>query len=45
MESCIVFFVAHDIFGQSKKEGKDQESINQVPHLTKDTNGTVTASH
>ena len=22
---------------QSKKEGKDQETINQVPHLTQDT--------
>ena len=29
---------------QSKKGGKDQESINQVPHLTQDTNGKVTNS-
>ena len=29
---------------KSKKEGKDQESINQAPHLTKDTNGKVTTS-
>ena len=29
---------------QSKKDGKDQESINQVPHLTQDTNGKVTNS-
>ena len=28
---------------QSKKEGKDQESINQSPHLTQDTNGKVTS--
>ena len=27
---------------QSKKEGKDQERYNQVPHLTQDTNGKVT---
>ena len=39
-----MFFVVHDIFGQRKEEGKDQESINQAPHLTQDTNGTVTTS-
>ena len=27
-----------------EKEGKDQESINQVPHLTQDTNGKVSNS-
>ena len=27
---------------ESTKEGKDQESINQVSHLTQDTNGKVT---
>ena len=30
--------------GSSKKEDKDQESINQAPHLTQDTNGKVTTS-
>ena len=39
-----MLFVVHDTFSQSKKEGKDQESINQAPHLTQDTNGTVTTS-
>ena len=29
---------------KSKKEGKYQESINQAPHLTQDTNGKVTIS-
>ena len=29
---------------QSKKEGKDQESIHQAPHLTQNTNGKVTTS-
>ena len=29
---------------QSKKEGKDQESIQSTPHLTQDTNGKVTTS-
>ena len=29
---------------KSKKEGKDQESIHQAPHLTQDTNGKVTTS-
>ena len=29
---------------KSKKDGKDQESFNQVPHLTQDTNGKVTNS-
>ena len=29
---------------QSKKEGKDQESINQAPHLTQDINEKVTTS-
>ena len=28
----------------SKKEGKDQESNNQAPHLTHDTNGKETTS-
>ena len=29
---------------QSKKEGKDQESIHQAPHLIQDTNVKVTTS-
>ena len=29
---------------QSKEGRKDQESINQVPHLTQDTNGKMTNS-
>ena len=29
---------------ERKKDSKDQESINQAPHLTKDTNGKVTTS-
>ena len=29
---------------QSKKEGKDQETINQAPNLAQDTNGKVTTS-
>ena len=31
-------------FAQSKKGCKDQESYNQVPHPTQDTNGLVTKS-
>ena len=29
---------------KSKKEGKDQEQYDQVPHLNQDTNGKVTDS-
>ena len=29
---------------ESKKEGKDQESIQSIPHLTQDTNWKVTLS-
>ena len=29
---------------QSKEEGKDQKSINQAPHLTKEAYGKVTTS-
>ena len=29
---------------KSKKEGKDQERYNQVPHMTQDTKGKVTNS-
>ena len=32
-------------YRQSKKEGEDQESILQAPHLTQDTNGKVTTSY